>query len=385
MKFWIRITILFFCFGLHKSVNSQDLKIAAIKHFTDAHYDYDYSLIKEDKIKSIEKHHYVYERGKQISDDIVEKYLFSEATGKPTYIYRKPRLGKKSEFFFEYDSLGQLLKKEIFGYANYPPKYQKKEILEWQYKESVLRRQRRYLMVDRMPVGNNGFSHPQKIFLFANDTIIYNYQDTLVNIIINLPAHCQDVDTALLYPPTFETALYQTLKFYPNNNLKSNKGQRDTIIQMKYYDENGDYIESLPIEFGYYELDTVKIDFSLDSFENIFPIDTVKIKNKMLIREIRELHLTHHDHIGPIHSTTRTTTYSDLNKRKLFEDFHTTTSTASTDHQRLSFTVSPKSKKRALKRRNTYKYYKNGLLKKVVTRDGLGRRTGVIEYKIKYL
>nr|MBK9653668.1 hypothetical protein [Bacteroidota bacterium] len=369
---------LFACFlscFFNLSVYSQDLKKATVDYFTGNHYYFDNTLISNEKIKSLEKHQYNYNYDTVTYDFLLEKHLFNK-NGNPEYVLTKPIGSEKREVYFEYDTDGNLIKEETHGISP-QLNYKIIESFEWSYNQGILLRQRRYIMTDEIPVEKGAYGFQEKIFLFSNDTILYNYTDTFIQLISNNVEQCKDISVSL-YPPSFKSVINTTLKFHSNNKLYSKTVKRDTIIQSNIYDICGKEIsEKKPNSRCLKLLENKTQCLPRETIRICNESDTVTLNNQLVYFIRNEGSYFQHDSGPGSVITNRGISYynSDF---KIIQSIDTTTysrgSMGGTNQFSATKTV----------RINTYEYFANGLLKKIIGKNENGKLIDVVEFKIEY-
>jgi hypothetical protein len=368
----IIISYFFICF-FQLQANSQDLRKAAIKYFLSDHNKFDNTLIYRDKIKRIEQHEYIYNADTIMDDLIVEKHLF-DTMGNLEYVYKEPLGSDKLEMYYTYDAYGNLIKEEKYGISP-ELKYKLIQSFEWSYQNGFLIRQRRYLMANEIPTDNGSYGFPEKTFLFSNDTILYNFKDSSIFVIINNLENCKDV-TVSYYPPNFGHVINTTLKFHPNNSIYSRTTMRDGGSQTNIFDSCGsqyNYEQQIPANFN---IPLMKSGCLTPKEKQIFKnADTVTWNNQFVYIVNNKSSFVHHDSRGPEFINSSGFSYYNLD----FKILYTETATTRSREENGGKVQIPKTATVII---NSYDYYDNGLLKKIITKNEHGKILHVIEFKI---
>ena len=369
------ILILIFCF-LHLSSFGQDLKKAVIDFYINTHFNFDKDLISGNKIKLIEKHQLSFNDDTLRSDILIEKHQFN-TNGFPDYVYYKPVGGfDKSEIRFKYDSEGNLIKKEVYGISP-SLNYKLIEWYEWFYSNGLLTKESRYLLTDKIDVEKGAHYFPEKFFLFKNDTIFYNINDTSCLVVSNNPEHCK-ADSISLYPPSFKNIINTTLKFHSNNRIYSKTTERESVIQKRFYDRCGNPMSGrMPNTKCLARLSDKSQCLPQEKIRICNESDTVTLNNQLVYFVKSESSRFQHDS-GPggtiIHKG-----ISYYNP-----DFNIISSIDTTTYIRGSMFDERKYSEFKTIRISTYEYFENGLLKKVINKNENGKIIEVIEFKIEY-
>jgi hypothetical protein len=367
----------FLCLGclLPTASFTQDLSKAAQDYFLHDHFAYKPEIIAQSKIKSIESHWYYFSNDTINQAILIEKNRFNQL-GKPEYRYKKPIGLEKSEIYFFYDSSGNLIKEEQYGIA---PSLTYKLIAthEWSYTNGTLKRHRHFLLLDKIDVDHGGSYFPEKIFLYNNDTLVYNLIDTSVVLLTNRAEHCNDV-AAGLYPTTFKTPLTITLKFHPNSKIRLKTIVRESIVQNTLFDQCGNPINGLKANKKCQTL--LKEDFPCLPLEKITPCnnaDTITINGQLLYFIKTNSSFFQHD-------SGAGTTYNHSGICYYDQDFRLLSANDTTQQIRGSMWDNIPSYSNQTIRKSRYEYFDNGLLKKITVTDEKGSLVEVTEFKLEY-
>lgn len=359
-------------------VSGQNLKSATIQYFTKDHYLFDCQIVKSNKIRLVEKYWIYYKNDSIDGEFLLEKHQF-DTLGNPQYVYQKEVGADKREIYYKYDSLGNLIEKEKYGISP-ESNYRNIDSYEWIYdRNGFLTRQRRYLVINRIPTEKGGYGFPEEEVLFTNDSISYNSIDTAALVTSNNLENVKDVllDTGYypVYPPNFRSETSTILKFHSNNEVYHKIVKRDSIIQRIFFDECGNPTKT-------------KRNSKLDWLEKILSksikclnpellnilnrIDTITMNDRLLFYEEYKFNNVTHLAMGPEYTNTNGTIYYDLDIRKIFTESTISSKSAYAPGFYQEY------------RKQEFEYFEYGLLKRIVTKDENGKRVNAVEYRIEY-
>jgi hypothetical protein len=360
---------------LQLGLYGQDVKMAVKDYYINEHVNLEAEHIANNKISMLEKHQYTVTDDTVSSDNLIEKYLFNE-NGYPEYAYYKPVGFDKGEIFFSYDTIGNLVKKEIYGIS---PSLQYKliEWYEWSYTNGFLTKEKRYLLTDKVSTKKGAYGFPEKFFLFSCDTILYSHSDTSCLVITNNPEHCK-TDAYRLYPPNFQFVVNTVLTFHPNNNLSTKTVTRDTHVQKSVYDQCGNPITATKPNSRCIErmADSTSC-LSQEKIRICNESDTVTIDNEKVYVVSTESSFFQHDSGAGTMITTKVRAYYDL-------DYQIISSSATTIYQPGEMLGELLSGGQEVIRESTYAYFNSGLLEKMVTSNEKGETVEVIAVEVEY-
>ena len=367
--------LLCFCWFIPSYSFAQDLNKATLDYFLKDHFKFNPETIAKSKIKSIEKHWYTFSDDTINQDYITEKHRFTPF-GKHEYMYVKMLGFDKSENFFTYDANGNLIKEDRYGLA---PSLTYKLIAsyEWAYTNGTLNRQRQFLLLDKIDVEHGASYFPEKIFLFANDTLIYQLKDSSVVLLTNRPEHCKDVKTDL-YPSNFKIPLTTTLKFHSNNTIRQKSIIRESIVQHNFFDPCGNPLSNpKPTEKCMKLLNPSSTCLAPEKINVCNQADTLTI-NKQLLYFIR----TNSSHF--IHDSGAGMTINQSGISYYDHNFSVVSSIDTTNYVRGTIWETKPSYSTKTIRKSKYEYFDNGLLKRITITDDQDRIIEVTENKLEY-
>ena len=367
--------LLCFCGFIPSYSLAQDLNKATLDYFLKDHFKFKPETIAESKIKSIEKHHYTYSNDTITQEYIIEKHHFTPF-GKPEYRYVKMLGFDKSEYFFTYDTKGNLVKEDRYGIA---PSLSYKLIAsyEWAYTNETLNRQRQFLLLDKIDVEHGASYFPEKIFLFANDTLIYQLKDSSVVLLTNRPEHCKDVKTDL-YPSTFKIPLTTTLKFHSNNNIRQKTILRENTVHNNFFDPCGNQLSHPKPNVKCLKLLNPSYTCLAQEKINICnQADTLSINGQLF-------YFMHSNTSHFIHDSGAGTTVNQIGTSYYAQHFRLVSSIDTTSIIRGSMWDNIPSQTSKNIRKSKYEYFGNGLLKRITITDEQDRIIEVTENKLEY-
>ena len=354
---------------------TQNLYQACLDYYLNPHFFYQPSTISLSKIKFIEKHQYTYSNDTINHDFLLEKHQFNQL-GKPEYVYKKPIGMEKSEFYYSYDSIGNLIKEERYGIAP-SLQYKLEATHEWFYSNQILTQHRYYQLCDNFPLEHGAAYFPEKIFLYEIDSIRYNQTENSVLVLSNYTPSFSTIK-AEPYPPNFKTSYSKTLTFHPNNRMASYVLKRDQIVQTKQFDECGNAFPDLSENKKCQELRKITTAcLAPDELNICNQADTITI-NKILYFYVQ----THFSNF--VHDSGAGTSYENRGTSYYDQNFRQVRSIDTCFSQRGSMWENIPNYTTQTIRNSQFEYFENGLLKKITVTDELGKMLEVTEFKIEY-